>query len=411
MKVSFVDVDVGTPPGPLVSGPPDMVVARVHFHGFAGLPTRRGTKVTSPAFRCFGHRWTVEVYPGGTMFDGYALPDVGYVAVYLCNESPGTIEACFAMVVKHPTDHDERVLSVESFGDSMVAFESKGRRGTYDFATRETMLTYLYNGTLTIEVNLRMSKQTGPTSFAPSNPFIGNMLKIFNDEGMSDVRFEVGGEVESATDRIKRAKTATTFHASHVILKVNAPALADVCRPGNEIAVPIIGVKPEVFRMVLYFCYGGKVEEEELASNAKAIIDAADRFGIVSLKLQAEAVLTEQTDIAVENMLDNLLYAHSKNLAFFQETIMDFVAMNGDKIIGNVSFSNAPGELITDILTAFSRGKKSTGEAAPEDDLKYMRVGELRRRLHSKGLCIDGSREAMIALLREHTEGDDNENS
>jgi len=32
-----------------------------------------------------------------------------------------------------------------------------------------------------------------------------------------------------------------------------------------------------------------------------------------------------------------------------------------------------------------------------------MRVGELRKRLHDKGLCIDGSREAMIALLRENS--------
>ena len=85
--------------------------------------------------------------------------------------------------------------------------------------------------------------------------------------------------------------------------------------------------------------------EEELAANAKAIIDAADRFGIVNLKLQAEAVLAEQTEITVDNMLDNLLYANSKNLALFQEKIMDFVAENGDKIVGNVSFSDVPGEL------------------------------------------------------------------
>ena len=96
-----------------------------------------------------------------------------------------------------------------------------------------------------------------------------------------------------------------------MILDVNAPALADMCIPGDEAAVPINGVEPEVFRTVLYFCYGGTIEEEELAANA----EAADRFGIVNLKLQAEAVLTKQTEITVDNMLDNLLYADSKNLA------------------------------------------------------------------------------------------------
>ncbi|EJK64479.1 hypothetical protein THAOC_14781, partial [Thalassiosira oceanica] len=156
--------------------------------------------------------------------------------------------------------------------------------------------------------------------------------------------------------------------------------------------------------MMLYFCYGGTVCEEELAANAKAIIEAADRFGIVNLKLQAEAVLVEQTEITVDNMLDNLLYANSKNLALFQEMIMDFVAENGDKIVGKVSFDDVPGNLISDILTAFAQGKKSAGEVImSKDDLKFMRVDDLRKRLHEKGLCIDGSRETMIALLKENS--------
>ncbi|EJK52760.1 hypothetical protein THAOC_27936 [Thalassiosira oceanica] len=224
------------------------------------------------------------------------------------------------------------------------------------------------------------------------------MLKGFNHEEMSDVAFEVGGEVE-------RESTATTFHAFHSILRLNAPSLADMCRPGDKAVVPINGVEPEVFKMLLYFCYGGKVSEDELAANAKAIIEAADRFGIVNLKLQAEAVLTKQTEITADNMLDNLLYANSKNLALlFQEKIMDFVAENGDKIVGKVSFDDVPSSLISDILTAFSQGKKATrtGSSAPDDDLKFMRVGDLRKRMHEKGLCIDGSRETMISLLREN---------
>mmetsp|Transcript_14631 Transcript_14631/g.33951 ORF Transcript_14631/g.33951 Transcript_14631/m.33951 type:complete len:208 (+) Transcript_14631:334-957(+) len=205
------------------------------------------------------------------------------------------------------------------------------------------MLTYLNNGTLTLEIHLRTNKQVDPASFVPSNPCSGNLLKGFNDEEMSDVAFEVGGEVESAANRRKRGKTITTrFHAFHAILRLNAPSLSDMCRPGDEAAVPINGVEPEVFKMLLYFCYGGKVSEDELEANAKAIIEAADRFEVINLKLQAEAVLTKQTEIMVDNMLDNLLYANSKNLALFQEKIMDFVAENGDRIVGNVSFDDVP---------------------------------------------------------------------
>ena len=397
------DVHVGTQPGPLS----DWVARKVHFHGFEGLPTESDEEVYSPEFSCFGHQWAVMIKPGG---DVQSLD--GYVSVYVCNLSPENIQAHLKILVKHPTDQAQRTFRV---GDSIKAFSAGGSsgnaRGKHNFATRETMLTYLNNGTLTIEIHLRAVKQAEPTTFVPSNPFSDNMRKVFfNNEEKSDVKFEVGGEFESATSRRKRTKTtATMFHASRLILDVNAPALADMCILGDEAAVPINGVEPEVFRMVLYFCYGGTIEEEELAANAKAIIEAADRFGIVNLKLQAEAVLTEQTDITVENMLDNLLYANSKNLALFQEKIMDFVAENGDKIVGNVSFSSVPSELMSDLLTAFSREKKSTSTSAPDDDLKFMRVGELRKRLHDKGLCIDGSRETMIALLGESSASDESD--
>ena len=398
MEVSdVVDVHVGAPPGPLSS----WVIRKVHFHGFAGLPTTRDEKVLSPEFSCFGHQWTVAICPGGNRHS-----DEGYVSVFLSNRSPESIQAYYLIKMKHPTDQTQRTIGVGSVGEmetfkARVAGKANGK-GTRNFAERETTLTYLKNGTLTLEIHLRTNKQTEPTIFVPSNPCGDNILKGFNNEEKSDVKFDVGGESETASSRRKRLKTTSTiFHASHSILDLNAPALADMCRPGDEAAVPINGVEPEIFKVVLYFCYGGMVSEEELAANAKAIIEAADRFGIVNLKLQAEAALTEQTAITVDNMLDNLLYANSKNLALFQEKIMDFVAESAGKIAGIVSFDDVPGNLMSDLLTAFARGKDPAGDAASEDDLKFMRVGEMRKQLHDKGLCIDGSRETMIALLRQ----------
>ena len=391
------DVHVGAPPGPLSS----WAIRRVHFHGFEGLPTTRGAKVLSPKFSFFGHQWAVHIYPGG-----HTASKDGYVAVHLINISSESIQADYKFVMKHPTDLTQTRYEVGSVGE-METFGGIGNGengwGHDDYARRKTMLEYLNNGTLKLEIHLRTNKQAEPTSFVPSNPFNNNVLKGFNNEEMSDIAFEVGGEVESAANRRKRAKTtATTFHACHAILRFNAPSLADMCRPGDEAAVPINGVEPEVFKMLLYFCYGGAIEEGKLAESAKATIEAADRFGIVNLKLQAESVLTEQTAITVDNMLDNLLYANSKNLALFQEKIMDFVAENGNKLLGKVSFDDVPGSLVTDLLTAVTRGK-TCGTEISNDDFNLMRVGDLRKRLHDKGLCIDGSRETMIALLRENS--------
>ena len=253
------DVHVGTPPEP--PGPlSNWVTRKVHFHGFAGLPTTRGEAGSSPEFSCFGHQWTLEIMPGGG-----DTSEEGYASLFLCNESPESIQAYYKILLKHPTDQTQRAFGV---GDSMRTGLSENAWGTFNFAKRETVLTYLNNGTLTIEVHLRTHKQPEEptiTIFVPSNPFNGNMLEGFDNEEMSDVAFEVSGQLVFETSN-------TTFHAFHAVLGLNAPSLADMCRPGDEAAVPINGVEPEVFKMVLYFCYGGEIEEEELSANAKAII-------------------------------------------------------------------------------------------------------------------------------------------
>jgi len=75
-------------------------------------------------------------------------------------------------------------------------------------------------------------------------------------------------------------------------------------------------------------------------------------------------------------------------------------------IIGKVSFSSVPGDLVTDVLTAMARGEEQTeGDGVEDETIKYnkMRVGTLRKMLDDKGLDVDGSRESMIALLKEES--------
>ena len=169
-------------------------------------------------------------------------------------------------------------------------------------------------------------------------------------------------------------------------------------------AVPIADVKPDIFRHVLYYVYGGNVSDEELKANAKDLIDAADKFGIVSLKLEAEACYVKSITISVHNLMDNLLYADSKNCALLKEAVIDFMVENGQGVLEKVSLKDVPGGMFADLLTAVTRGKKkdtNTGEDG--DELSTMRVSELRKNLDEKGLDIDGSREAMIASLKDNT--------
>ena len=155
---------------------------------------------------------------------------------------------------------------------------------------------------------------------------------------------------------------------------------------------------------MLFYVYGGELSDDDLKANAKDLIDAADKYGVVSLKLEAEAFYVKSNNLTVDNILDNLLYAHAKNCALLQEAAIDFIVENGDDIAGTVSFQDVPGAMMSDLLTAMKRGKKKDdgGNDGP-GELSTMRVGTLRKMLHEKGLDVDGSREAMIALLKENS--------
>ena len=144
------------------------------------------------------------------------------------------------------------------------------------------------------------------------------------------------------------------------------------------------------------------MSDEVLKANAKDIIDAADRYEVVSLKLKAEASFVTSTTITIDNVVDSLLFADSKNCALLKEVVMDFVVENGVEVYEKVSFDDVPGHLIKDVLSAMQR--KGVGKEGKKGD-KYtaMKISDLRKELHEKGLDVDVSREAMIALLKENS--------
>ena len=195
------------------------------------------------------------------------------------------------------------------------------------------------------------------------------------------------------------------FYAHRFILEDCAPALVASCTSGKDLTtIPITNVKPEIFHHLLYYVYGGKVDDTDLKANAKDIVDACDIYEVVNLKLEAEAILVASTTITIDNVIELLLYANEKNCALLKETVNDFLVENLDEAIKKLSFENdVPGQLMTDLMTAVARGKKESNTSSDATDSSTARVGTLRRMLHEKGLDIDGSREAMIALLEENS--------
>jgi len=392
-------VAVGTPPTDYKYNAWEC--AEVHFHGFGRLPCLTNYPV-STEFTCLGRHWLLHLYPGGDVES-----DPENVALIFVHRSDGPIVLDYSFSVRN--SHGRQIAYWKErayFSNAPGVEESWGQK---NFAELEDIMEGLIDGALVVEVQMRKIELTGtnvpPSQFIPENPLCKNVLKRFMDEESADVLIEVGSGSTLGEGTNKKSKTTlATFYAHHFILQDCAPALAELAKSAkNMTSIRITDAKPDIFRHMLYYVYGGKLTEEELNANAKDIIDIADKFGVVNLKLEAEVCYARSIELTVDNVIDNLLYAGAKNCALLTEVVMDFVVANDKAILEKVSFENVPGSMMTDLLTAVTRGNVASDGSDDDDGYGTMRVSELRKKLHEKGLDIDGSRKSMIALLRENS--------
>mmetsp|Transcript_924 Transcript_924/g.1601 ORF Transcript_924/g.1601 Transcript_924/m.1601 type:complete len:381 (+) Transcript_924:291-1433(+) len=358
--------------------------------GFESLPATatRGTPVLSPEFTCFGHQWRLRVYPGGIGFDRDRTVGVG-----LDHLSDDRINIEFIFSVKG----EAGVTATRRFTFEFSSVQEIHASCTTVRFGHSEVANSLVEGELVIEVRMKLIKPTTPSSslpFIPTNPFSKLMLNKFMDKKSADVVFKVGGEQVNAPPVI--------FHAHRLILEDYAPMLARLSGSGQDLSpILITDVKPNVFHHMLYYAYGGKVAYEDLKANAKDILTAADKYEVVSLKLEAEAILVASTTITINNVMELILYANDKNSALLKEAVIDFIVENGVEVIEKLSFEHFPGHLVKDVLIAVNRGK-GKDEAGGGNGFRTMRVSDLRKQLYEKGLNFDGSRETMIAMLKKN---------
>ena len=143
---------------------------------------------------------------------------------------------------------------------------------------------------------------------------------------------------------------------------------------------------------------------KDLTNHAAEIIEAADRYGVPNLKLLAESNYVLGHPVTISNVIEKLHFAESKNLALLKETVMQFLVENAAEVLEKTSLKTAPESgILTNVLAAVA-AKKNWRGGEHSQDIKAKNVSCLRRRLHEKGQCVDGSRETLIAALEKHSE-------
>jgi len=165
------------------------------------------------------------------------------------------------------------------------------------------------------------------------------ILRMFMDENSSDVKFVVGGNLQSEDEA--EASPPQIFHSHRFILEECAPSLADLCdnenSHGGHAIVPIDSMDPEVFHRLLYHVYGGKITDWTGCS--KDMIEVAEKYNLPQLKLEAEDAYAQSAVITVDNLLYHILYADTRNCTALKDSVIDFIMDNEEEVGEKISVS------------------------------------------------------------------------
>ena len=381
---------------------------RAVFHNFSELPAKRDDLTESKVLKCHGLEWTIRLYPGG--HPNSSEEDV-YVSVILLSVSDTD---------KIKAKYKVRVPSAGKVaGDGAFhTFSPEGSWGYGDYVKREDVLdssnNFLVDGNLTAEVDIQVMLDKPPT-WTPTNTISADMLKLLDDADNADALFDIAQDKKGKKQNRKQESRA--FYAHRNILSVRCPALAElaeVCDPKTPI--PIGDVQAGVFRMLLRFIYGGEIPGKNiLKEEGRNIIRAADRFGCTGLKLAAESEMAA-ADITIENAAELILFADATNCAMLKEAAMEYFVANAQGVMTSEGYKQvveSPAIMQEMVAAVVSGNRKRPADSADANDRDYkrMRVPELRRKLDSKSLDVDGSKEMLVSRLEAADEEERKKNS
>ena len=150
------------------------------------------------------------------------------------------------------------------------------------------------------------------------------------------------------------------------------------------------------------YIYGWDPSEALAVDSGKDLIIAADKYGIVDLKMTMEAKLVHLIKLKRKNVADWLLFANSMNCPLLKEHVTNYFVSRSADLIGSEhleKLKESPkimSELMKELSTRMNNDPRFV--ITPE---RNMPVNELRKKLSEEGLDVDGSKEMLLSRLNE----------
>ena len=286
-------VHVGTPP---VHSDKVYSSALVFFHNVNVDHYNKGSFVES-SFCCFGeHELKLRLYPRGSKTAKY------------CNELSLEVINCSDSIVSNVQ------LIVKNKSKSLEEF-GPGQTSVWDGVISTCTLSN--DKSLLVQVSLTFDDVYVQMGMESMKPFIG-------DEKTSDIAFQT-------TDCV-------VLCAHTLVLKAQAPDLYDLCERFDKEKPMPVDVDSRIFSAMLGTLYGNAMIALKWTDDLKCILKAADKYGFAGLKAEADKWYVKATELTVDNVVDELLYADGNGHVAMKETAINFIVHNANEVVFSDSY-------------------------------------------------------------------------
>ena len=358
------------------------VILHFKFDDFLTLLSQGAVIYEDQKLDCNGHGWGVSVnFNFNSRRRGDSI-EVGFRNLPARKNNNGEDEfedhvedrdVCFELSVKDAKG--ETVKKVKGSDDRFHSIDYPAFMKRLDILDDSNSI--LKDGALCIDVRIQVRDELEELYDPKENRAHQNKgLELLKNKEKADLSIYIHGEL---------------FQVHSLILDNYAPLLADYCKQNDGSSNG--DIRPDVFQKVLEYVYSGICPFGDIVGKfGKELIDAANRFELVELKLAIERLLVRERILDKTNVADYIVFADAQSCPLLKEYAISYFLLHAKEIL-NSDYSKAlreSGELLSEIIKMLT-----------SQDENGIGVNELRKELSKRKLDVDGSKEALTFRLEE----------